>query len=48
MSQYRNHVYDSTDDPEELKSHLVFNEAQYYVGLRARFEGRPCASTTTT
>ena len=48
MSQYRNHVYDSIDDPEELKSHLVFNEAQYYVGLRVGFEGRLCASTTTT
>ena len=48
MSQYRNHVYDSTDDPEELKSHLVFNEAQYYEGVRVRFAGRLCASTTTT
>lgn len=29
-------MYDSTDDPEELKSHLVFNEAQYYVwGVRS-------------
>lgn len=31
VSQYRNHAYDSTNDPEELKTHLVFNEAQYYV-----------------
>ena len=29
LSSYRRHAYRSTDDPEELKAHLVFNEAQY-------------------
>ena len=31
ISQYRTHMYDTVDDPEELKSHLVFNEAQYFA-----------------
>ena len=31
LSQYRHHVYDTTDNPQELKTHLVFNEAQYDV-----------------
>ena len=47
VSQYRNHIYDSTDDPEELKKHLVFNEAQYCVRIYVCIESRRCVSTMT-
>lgn len=31
LSKYRYQAYDVSDDPLELKTHLVFNEAQYMV-----------------
>ena len=47
VSQYRNHAYDSTNDPEELKTHLVFNEAQYYVSLFEVIHYRHFVNTMT-
>lgn len=31
LNKYRYQAYDVSDDPLELKTHLVFNEAQYMV-----------------